>query len=204
MNRVVTVLSIGFGYMFLGLSFFVTAETIMRKVFNVSFQGADELGGYALAVGSSLAFSIALVRRSHIRIDLLHVHLPLRVQAFLNWLAALLLGGLGVFLAVFCLKIIRDTLLYRSTAPTPWTTPLIYPQSVWFACLTIFAAVGVWLALRATFLLLAGRVNDLNREFQPKGVVDELREELQDIGHRKKGGPERPDVSAGEPDTSLL
>ena len=204
MNRVVTVLSIAFGYMFLGLSFFVTAETIMRKVFNISFQGADELGGYALAVGSSLAFSIALVRRSHIRIDLLHVHLPPKVQAFLNWLAAFLLGGLGVFLAFFCLKIIRDTLLYRSTAPTPWTTPLIYPQSVWYACLAIFAAIGVWLALRATFLLLAGRVNDLNREFQPKGIVDELNEELQDIGHRMKGGRERPDVSTGVPDTGLL
>ena len=38
MNRVVTALSIAFGYMFLGLSFFVTAETIMRKVFNISFQ----------------------------------------------------------------------------------------------------------------------------------------------------------------------
>ena len=59
MNRVATALSIAFGYMFVALSLFVTAETIMRKLFNVSFQGADELGGYALAVGSSLAFSIA-------------------------------------------------------------------------------------------------------------------------------------------------
>lgn len=203
MSRVVTALSIAFGYMFLGLSFFVTAETIMRKVINVSFQGADELGGYALAVGSSLAFSIALVRRSHIRIDLLHIHLPLKVQAFLNWLATLLLAGLGVFLAAVSLKIIMDTFFYRSTAPTPWTTPLIYPQSIWYASLVIFAAIGVWLALRATFLLLAGRMDDINREFQPKGVVDELREELQDLKHRTKGSRKRPDISAEVRNTSL-
>ena len=53
----------------------VTVDTIARKLLNFSFQGTDELGGYALAVGSSLAFTVALIERAHIRIDLLHAKL---------------------------------------------------------------------------------------------------------------------------------
>ena len=57
---------------FLGLAVVVTVETVARKVFNVSLQGADELGGYALAVGSTIAFSLALMGRNHIRVDVFH------------------------------------------------------------------------------------------------------------------------------------
>ncbi len=39
MNRLVTLLSCLFGYMFLALSALVTTETISRKLFNFSFQG---------------------------------------------------------------------------------------------------------------------------------------------------------------------
>ncbi|MEE8272123.1 MAG: TRAP transporter small permease, partial [Alphaproteobacteria bacterium] len=117
MNRVVTVLSCIFGYMFLALSVFVTTETIMRKLFNFSFQGADELGGYALAVGSSLAFTIALLGRNHIRIDLLHERLPPAVQSVLNWLAIVLLAMFGVLLGWVCFNVVVDTMSYRSTAP---------------------------------------------------------------------------------------
>jgi hypothetical protein len=38
----------------------------------MSLQGADELGGYALAVGSTIAFSLALMGRNHIRVDVFH------------------------------------------------------------------------------------------------------------------------------------
>ncbi len=184
MNRVVTVLSCIFGYMFLALSLFVTTETIMRKLFNFSFQGADELGGYALAVGSSLAFTIALLGRNHIRIDLLHERLPPAVQSVLNWLAIVLLAMFGVLLGWVCLKVVVDTMSYRSTAPTPWTTPLIYPQGVWFAGLLVFAAAAVVLAARATVLLVSRRTDDLNREFHPKGAMEEVKEEIEDIGRR--------------------
>lgn len=184
MNRLVTVLSCMFGYMFLALSALVTTETVARKLFNFSFQGADELGGYALAVGSSLAFSIALIGRSHIRIDLLHQYLPVALQAILNWLSIILLAVFGLLLAWVGLKIINDTMAYQSTAPTPWTTPLIYPQSLWYAALLVFAVIAVGLAVRATQLFASGRIAELNTEFHPKGAVEELREEIEDLSRR--------------------
>ena len=184
-ERIANLLGIVFGTVFLTLAVVVTVETLARKLFNVSIQGADELGGYALAVGSTISFSLALMGRNHIRVDVFHEMFPRRVQAFLNWLSIVLLALLGVFIAVLAWKVIGDTLQYRSTAPTPWATPLIWPQSVWYAGLVTFALVAVGYALRATKLLLAGDLATLNRDFHPKSTKEELKDELEDLSARQ-------------------
>jgi len=184
MHRLVTFLSCLFGYIFLALSALVTAETVSRKLFNFSFQGADELGGYALAVGSSLAFSIALVGRNHIRIDLLHQRLSPGTQALLNWLSIVLMALFGLLLAGVGFKVVVDTMAYQSTAPTPWTTPLIYPQGLWYATLLVFAALAIGFALRASYLFATRRIGELNSEFHPKGAMEELKEEIEELSYR--------------------
>jgi len=160
-ERIEGVLANVFGAIFLLLSVVVVVETVSRKVFNVSLQGADELGGYALAVGSTIAFSLALMGRNHIRVDVFHEKFPRGVQAALNWLSIASLAVLGVFIAWIALKVLGDTRSYGSTAQTPWATPLIWPQSVWYAGLVIFALVACGYALRATQLLVTGRIDTL-------------------------------------------
>jgi TRAP-type C4-dicarboxylate transport system permease small subunit len=184
-DRVETALATVFGVIFLGLAVVVTVETICRKVFNVSLQGADELGGYALAVGSTIAFSLALMGRAHIRVDVFHELMPRRVQAVMNWFSAVSLAAFGLFIAWVAFKVIGDTLEYRSTAQTPWATPLIIPQGVWYAGLAIFALVASGYALRATALLLGGRIDTLNADFHPKSAKEELKEELHDLALRQ-------------------
>ncbi len=184
-ERIESALAIVFGAIFLLLSVVVAVETLSRKLFNVSLQGADELGGYALAVGSTIAFSLALMGRAHIRVDVFHERFPRGVQAALNWLSVASLAGFGAFIAWVAFKVIGDTLAYGSTAQTPWATPLILPQSVWYAGLVVFALVAVGYALRATLLLASGRLDETNHEFQPKSVKDELKDELDDLAQRQ-------------------
>ena len=184
MKRFVTLTSNVFGVMMLAFAVLVTVDTIARKLLNFSFQGTDELGGYALAVGSSLAFTVALIERAHIRIDLLHTKLPVRVQAVLNWLSSIMLAGFGAMLVWVCYTVIVDTIDYHSTAATPWATPLIYPQAAWYAALVGFGAASLIMALRATRLLFSGRIGELNRDYHPKGAIEELKEELEDLGAR--------------------
>jgi len=129
MKRVQRLLAWAFGAIFVALSVVVSVETLTRKVFNYSIQGADELGGYALAAGSVIAFSLALIGRNHIRVDVFHEHFSRRMQAWLNALSYLLLAVFAVLLAVVAFKVVTDTLAYRSTAPTPWQTPLIWPTA---------------------------------------------------------------------------
>ena len=184
-DRVETFLATVFGGIFLLLSIVVAVETTSRKLFNVSLQGADELGGYALAVGSTIAFSLALMGRSHIRVDVFHEKFPRAMQAALNWLSIVSLAVLGLFIAWVAWKVIGDTRQYGSTAQTPWATPLIWPQSVWYAGLAIFALVATGYAVRATLLLASGRIDELNHDFHPKSAKEELKEELEDLAQRQ-------------------
>ncbi len=185
-HRIETILATVFGAIFLTLSVVVSVETISRKLFNFSLQGADELGGYALAFGSTIAFSLALMGRNHIRVDVFHELLPRRLQAFLNWFSTVSLAALAVFIAWVAFKVIVDTMDYGSTAPTPWATPLIYPQALWYAGLVVFALLTSGFAIRASWLLLRGHIETLNRDFSPKSAKDELKEELVDLAQRQE------------------
>ncbi len=191
-DRIETALATVFGGIFLLLAVVVSVETVSRKVFNVSLQGADELGGYVLAVGSTIAFSLALMGRAHIRVDVFHEMFSRRLQALLNWVSIVALAVLGLFIAWVAFKVLGDTLQYRSTAQTPWATPLIYPQSVWYAGLVIFALVASGYAIRATWLLCGGRLDALNRDFHPKSAKEELKEELIDLEQRQASAGVKP------------
>lgn len=189
MNPVQRILAWIFGAIFVALSLVVSVETLARKLFDYSIQGADELGGYALAAGSVIAFSLALVGRNHIRVDVFHERFGRRLQAWLNVLSYVLLAAFAVLLALLAFTVVTDTLAYKSTAPTPWQTPLIWPQSVWYAGLLVFALVTVGYAARAVWLLARDDIDQVNRDFQPKSAKEEVKEELDDFAQRR--GAER-------------
>ncbi len=173
-----------FGLAFLGLALAVAVETIMRKVFNRSLQGVDELGGYVLAVGAALSFAIALRQRTHIRIDVVHERLPKPLRVLLNVLAlpALTLCAAAImYMAWFALG---ETIQFNATAQTPWATPLRYPQTAWVMALGIFllfalVETGVMLAA-----LLTGRFTHIDHRYSPRGAKEELDEELADLKAR--------------------
>jgi len=184
MKRLESILANVFGVIFVVLSFVVTIETISRKLFDFSIQGADELGGYALAIGGVIAFTLAILGRNHIRVDVFFERMPARLKALLNWLSITTLALFAITMAVVCAQVIGETIEYGSTAQTPWATPLIYPQSVWYAGLLLFMVVAVVLAARATYMLASGRIRELNLSCQPKSAKEELDEELDDLAKR--------------------
>lgn len=184
MKTLSKVLGLTFGYLCMGLTFLVSFEVFARKALGTSVQGADELGGYVLAIGSCLCFCVALIGRNHMRIDVLHYRFPAKVQAILNWIAMVTLTLFALLLAATGFGVVVDTFGYQSTAPTPWATPLIYPQSLWYAAIVMFALIGVYLTGRATWLLVTGRWEALRLDFQPKATQEELEEELDDAAKR--------------------
>jgi len=187
MARLENLLAALFGGIFLGLSVLIAVEVVVRKVFGISLQGADELGGYALAVGSTLAFTLALFGRNHIRVDVLHERLSVAWKAALNWFSSVLMAGFAALLGVLAIGVIRDTLDFQSTAQTSWATPLIYPQSVWYVGQTVFMLAAAAIALRASYLLARGKLAELNADLQPRSVKEEVEEELHDLSARQEG-----------------
>lgn len=180
-------LSIIFGLIFVGLSAVVSLETVLRKLFNISLQGADELGGYALAIGATLAFSVALIGRSHVRVDVFLVRFPKRVQTWLNWLSSVCMMGFAVLMSVLAYDALMDSHAYQSVSQTPWATPMVYPQSVWMVALAIFALLAAYQAIRATVLLIQGKYSAIDAMLAPKSTQDEVQEELEDLRTRSAG-----------------
>lgn len=175
---------VAFGIAMVVFSVIVTIETIGRKFWNLSFQGVDELGGYVLAVTSSLAFSLALIDRAHIRIDLVHRLLPRPLQRTLDLSAIAMIAMFALLLAYAGWFTVQETLEFRSTAPTPWATPLIWPQSLWLAGLAVFALFAVGAAAHAFHLAATRRWRELDRAYGPKGTEEEIRDELADLERR--------------------
>jgi TRAP-type C4-dicarboxylate transport system permease small subunit len=173
-----------FGYLMLVFALIVTVETIARKLLGFSLQGVDELGGYALAISSSLAFTTALVERGHIRIDLFHLKFPRPIQALLNWLSVLLIAIFALLLMKVGADVLEETIEFNSTAPTPWATPLIWPQALWYAALALFAIVAIALAAHATYVFATRRWTHLTWLYGPKLAEEEVKEELDDLGRR--------------------
>ncbi len=173
-----------FGIIMIPLSLLVTTETIVRKLFSISLGGVDELSGYAVAISAPLAFAIASLEQSHIRINLLYAKLPRPAKAILNAVAAISLGGLAVFFLVFTIGTVGDTVAYKSIAQTPWATPLVYPQAAWLLASAVFAVVATFLAVKAAWLLARSDTDTLVRTFGPERVEDELKTELEDLTRR--------------------
>ena len=178
-----------FGLIFVALSLVLAFETAVRKLFNFSLQGADELGGYALAVGATIAFSMALLARTHVRVDVFHARMPPRVQIFLNWLSSVSMAAFGGLMAWLAWFVIQDSQSYKSVSQTPWATPLVIPQSAWLFGLIIFGILATGVAVYASFLLAKGRTSEVNALLNPRSSDEELEEELEDLKARAKKHP---------------
>lgn len=173
-----------FGLMMTALCVVISIETVMRKLFNHSLAGVDELSGYAIAIGAPLCFTIAAVEQSHIRINLLHMRMPRAVKATMNLLAALTLAALSLYLVTFTFRTVVETQMFGSVAQTPWMTPLIWPQAAWLVGMTIFSISTLVLAARAIILAVRKDTNALLSEFGPDAVENELAAELSDLEAR--------------------
>ena len=96
-----------------------------------------------------------------------------------------------LFIAYVAFKVLGDTMQYRSTAQTPWATPLIWPQGVWYAGLVIFALLAT-ATRRAPAPVVDRAHRPLNHDFHPKSAKEELKEELDDLAVRQAGEGAKP------------
>ncbi|MFZ2102428.1 MAG: TRAP transporter small permease [Oricola sp.] len=165
------------GWAVLLLALIVTAEVLSRKLFSYSFQAADELGGYILAIASVTGFSCALVARAHTRIDLVLDRLPAPLKAALNILAYLTLTGFAAYMAWHAWIALSQSISLQSRSFTPLRTPLWIPQAMWFASLAFFAFSCLW----ATMTALSAIRRDLaaaNEDFGPRSIEGAEIEEI--------------------------
>ena len=145
-NRIATASAWVGGVALMGSALMISIDLLLRRIFGFSMGGADEIAGYVLAVVSAWAFPIALLKRSHVRVDILYARLSLKPRVALDLLA---LAGLAIFVGTLLFHaghVLWDSIDYRSVSTTPLQVPQWIPQSLWFAGYLFFATTILVLA----------------------------------------------------------
>ncbi len=166
-------------------AFMVTVDVIARKAFSVSMAGADEITGYVFAVGTAWAFSLTLLDRANVRIDALYQFLPRRVQAVLDIVGLLFLGGFMFLLTKAAYSVFYGSLgwpfgetEFWSVSITPLLTPLAIPQGLWLLGLLMFMLTLALVLLRSLLALVRGDLREVSRVAGPRTAQEEVEEEL--------------------------
>jgi TRAP-type C4-dicarboxylate transport system permease small subunit len=175
---IVGALALVAGWGLLALTLLICVEVLGRKLLGIATQGADEIGGYVLAIVSTIGFSYGLYRKAHIRIDMVVRHLPLVCRALADVAALLTLNVFVWVLAWRAVLVAGDSWRYHAVAPTPLYTPLIIPQGLWMLAMLIFGLVALIQLTRALARIARGEWHEASLEFGVRELEEEVAEEV--------------------------
>lgn len=152
----------------------ITAEVLLRKLFNTTLGGMDELAAYAFAFFTSLALSVAAIARANIRIDVLRALMPRPVRIGLDLVAQIALIAFTGFLTWRALLLVSASWAKGTKAITPLATPVAWPQTAWLAGLVIFLFVLVVMFLLSLRALYRRDLDAFGALAGPVGELDEV------------------------------
>lgn len=165
------------GALVLASAFLVSVDVLLRKLLLISIGGADELSGYAFAIGTAWAFAFTLLRRANVRVDALYTRLPRAICAALDIVALLSLGGFLLLLTWQAWDVLDTSISFGARATTPLQTPLWMPQSLWVIGLALFLFTLLPLLLRALFALLGGDLDTVRRLAGARTIEEDAADE---------------------------
>ncbi|MEO1065794.1 MAG: TRAP transporter small permease [Pseudomonadota bacterium] len=155
----------------------VTVEVILRKLFNISLGGADELSGYAFGIATTFGFAHALFQRAHIRVDAAYNLFPAWLKLIADFIGIILLAGFTGIVTVMAWQLVGDTITHNSHSITPMRTPLTYPQVPWLFGWVYFLFCSVLLILAAFLALLQRDVRRAENLIGAKTLDEQVEEE---------------------------
>ena len=158
-------------------AFLVTLEVFLRKIFNVSLGGADELSGYAFGVATAFSLAYALFERAHIRVDALFNVMPRMMRPIVNILGLVLLVGFALVIVLMVWSMVADSLQNGSRSITPMRVPLAWPQIPWLIGWMFFVFSGVLLGAVAIKRMIAGDAVGANVLIGVKTVDEQIEDE---------------------------
>jgi len=168
------------GALVLAAAVLIGVDVTLRKLFDASIGGADELAGYALAIGTAWSLGAALVERSHIRIDSLYGFFPRSLRLALDFIGiALLLAFFGL-IARHGWSVVQQSWVSGSRSQSALQTPTVLPQSVWLAGLALFVLVGVALLARAAFLLARRESAAAAQLISTRSAAEDVQREMEE------------------------
>jgi TRAP-type C4-dicarboxylate transport system permease small subunit len=172
------------GALILLAAFVIGIDVLMRKFLAKSIGGADELAGYALAIGTVWGLGAALIDRAHIRIDSLYVRFPLALRVILDLLGLILFVGFFAMVAWHGWGVMEQSWTSGSRSQSAIETPTVIPQAIWMMGLAAFLASGLLLLADATLRVARGDLQGAVRRIGTRSAEEEVEEEIRDAQAR--------------------
>ena len=172
------------GALVLAAAVVIGVDVALRKFFAVSIGGADELAGYALALGTAWSLGAALVDRAHIRIDSLYGFFPRTARLALDF------AGIALLLAFFGLvgwhglAVVQQSWTSSSRSQSALATPTVIPQALWLVGLALFFLIGLALLSHAVVLLARGEAAAAANTISTRSAAEEVEDELRELEGR--------------------
>ena len=176
------------GALVLAAAVLIGIDVVMRKFFATSIGGADELAGYALAIGTAWSLGAALLDRAHIRIDSLYVLLPTRLRLALDFLGLILFVGFFGLIAWHGWNVVTQSWSAGSRSQSALQTPTVIPQMLWFVGLVVFVAVGVVLFVYALRLAARGETGAVAAAIGTRSAEEDVEAEVRSLKERQSQG----------------
>lgn len=169
------------------VSFVIAVAVVMRKVFNVSIVGADEISSFILAASCSWGFAFALLHRAHVRVESLQLVLPRRLCAVLDIVGLILLGAFVAVIAWYTANVLALSIDMGALADM-LDVPLWFPQAFWVAGFVVSVILAVLLVIRSLIAFLTGDLAALQALIGSRSAVEEAAQEKSRVG-RYGGDP---------------
>lgn len=144
------------GVLLLGVSFLVIVEITLRKFFETSIQGVDEISSYAMALSFAWAMPFAILDRAHIRIDVVHTILPERMRSWFDLGSTIVFCLYMAVLSYFCITLALASFRDGTRSDGLLAIPLAIPQWIWAIGLALSVPVLLFLLVKAGRAMLAG------------------------------------------------
>ncbi len=165
------------GAILLASAILVSVDVTIRKLFSLSVGGADEISGYAFAIGVAWAFPFALLRRANVRIDALYQHMPARLAALLDLVALIALTIFVTVLTRYAWEVVAGSWNLGALSNSQLKVPLWIPQGLWFLGLGLFFATTALLTLRTALALVSGDLATVRALAGARSIEEEAADE---------------------------
>ena len=166
-------------------------DVVLRKLFASSIGGADELAGYALAIGTAWALAAALLDRAHIRIDSLYLLFPAPLRAACDLVGLVLFVGFFGLVGWHGIGVVQQSWASGSRSQSALQVPVVLPQLLWVVGVGVFVAIGTVLLLAASGRLLAGDPAGAGRLIGTRSAEEEVEEEMRAAVARRTAPSDR-------------
>lgn len=171
--------ALGGGLLMLAAAVLVSVDVVLRKLANVTLGGADELSGYALAIGSTWSFAFVLLNRGNVRIDALYQYLPRVLAAICDLLAVTALLVFVSLVAWHGWGVVAQSWQIGARSNSALSVPLVVPQALWWIGYAGFVFCGVVLLLRSLLAFASADWPALSGLIGARGIKEEAAEELE-------------------------